>query len=145
MKHPGGRPTKYNEVILEAVEQYLKQAVPENMEIATVEGLALYLGLSKNTLYEWAKEYKKFSDALEKLRDIQKQQLIKTGVFGGKEINSNIIMLLLKVNHDMIETSKQLVETKTNLVRIDINNERDKTNQINKPATQATLGAGDTT
>lgn len=106
-KNKGGRPTKYNDQIIAKTEEYIKYAVPENMEIATIEGLALYLDVNKTTLYEWEKDNKEFSNALGKLRDIQKQQLVKTGIFGGKEINASIIALMLKVNHNMIETTRQ--------------------------------------
>jgi len=103
----GGRPTKYNDQILEKTEEYIKYAVPENMEIATTEGLAIHLNVSKDTLYEWAKHYREFSDAIKRIKTIQKQQLVKTGIFGGKEINASIIALMLKVNHGMIETTRQ--------------------------------------
>lgn len=105
-KHAGGRPSLYTPQIIIDFNQYLQDATPENMEIATVEGLALKLGISKDTLYEWAKIHPEFSDALCKLKMEQKQQLIKTGIFGGKEINAGIVALMLKVNHDMVETQK---------------------------------------
>jgi hypothetical protein len=73
------------------------------MKIPTVEGIALRLGVSRDTLYEWAKIHKEFSDTLGKLKMMQKEALIETGIFGGKEINQTIVALLLKVNHDMVE------------------------------------------
>lgn len=105
MAHPGGRPTDYTPELIDELEVYLKEAVPQNMKIPTVEGFALKMGFSKDTLYEWAKLYPEFSDALNKLKMTQREVLIETGVFGGKEINANVVMLLLKVNHDMIEKS----------------------------------------
>jgi hypothetical protein len=105
-KHAGGRPTLYTPQIIEELNQYLTEAVPQNMKIPTVEGIALKLGISKDTLYEWAKINKEFSDALGKLKMMQKEALIETGIFGGKEINQTIVALLLKVNHDMIETTR---------------------------------------
>jgi hypothetical protein len=104
MKHPG-QPTKYTPEIIDEINKYLAEAVPENMQIPTVEGIALKLGISKDTLYEWAKVHPEFSDALGKLKMMQKQALITTGIFGGKEINQTIVALLLKVNHDMVEKS----------------------------------------
>ncbi len=104
-KH-GGRPTLYKPEVIDELNQYLLEAVPENQDIPTVEGIALRLGISRDTLYEWAKVHKKFSDTLDKLKMMQKQALIRTGIFGGKEINATIITLLLKVNHDMIETTR---------------------------------------
>jgi hypothetical protein len=103
---PAGQPTKYTPVAIDRINDYLKRAIPENMEIPTVEGIALELGINRDTLYEWAKVHSEFSDTLEKLKMKQKQMLINTGIFGGKEINATIIALLLKVNHDMVETTK---------------------------------------
>ena len=97
------RPTKYNPQFIEEIDTYLKEAVPENMDIPTVEGFALKMDLSKKTLYNWGKKHKKFLHALNRLKMTQKQHLIKIGIFGGKEINAPIVSLLLKVNHDMIE------------------------------------------
>lgn len=107
-----GRPTKYTPEVITEINEYLKFAIPENQEIPTIEGIALRLGINRDTLYEWAKKenkkkYPGFSDTLDKLRMMQKEALIKTGIFGGKEINQTIVALLLKVNHDMIETSRQ--------------------------------------
>ena len=103
---PAGQPTKYTPQVIETINQYLKDAVPQNMKIPTVEGIALKLGISRDTLYEWAKVHEEFSDTLGKLKMMQKEALIETGIFGGKEINATIIGLLLKVNHDMVETTK---------------------------------------
>lgn len=105
-KHPGGRPTDYSPGVIIILEQYLRDAVPENMSIPTVEGLALKLNVNKTTIYEWAKKHEEFSNALSRLKMEQKNHLVKIGIFGGKEINANIVALLLKVNHDMVEVSK---------------------------------------
>lgn len=107
MPNPVGRPSKYAPDAIEKINKYLEEAIPENMEIPTVEGIALKLGINRDTLYEWAKVHPDFSDTLDKLKMLQKKYLINTGIFGGKEINSTIIALLLKVNHDMIETTRQ--------------------------------------
>jgi hypothetical protein len=100
------RPTEYDPKYCEEIDKYLAQAVPENMDIPTVEGFALRMGITKKTLYNWSKQNKKFLHALGRLKMQQKVHLIRTGIFGGKEINQTIVSLLLKVNHKMIETSK---------------------------------------
>jgi hypothetical protein len=113
MAHPGGRPTDYTSETIAQVNEYLESAIPENQQIPTVEGLAIKLGVSKDTLYEWAKVHKpEFSDALDELKTKQKEALVQTGIFGGKEVNATIIALLLKVNHDMIETTRNEVTGK---------------------------------
>jgi hypothetical protein len=98
-----GRPTKYTPEVIVEINKYLQEAVPQNMKIPTVEGIALRLGINRDTLYEWAKQHKDFSDTLEGVKMRQKEMLTEIGIFGGKEINATIVSLLLKVNHDMIE------------------------------------------
>jgi len=105
-KHAGGRPTKYDPSMIDTIDDYLKGAIPENMKIPTIEGIAIRLGICRDTLYQWAKEYPEFSDTIEKTKTLQKEYLQEIGIFGGKEINATIVALLLKVNHDMIETTK---------------------------------------
>lgn len=110
-KNLGGRPTKYiPEKIYPKIEEYLQSAMPENMKIPTIEGISLKLGVSRDTLYEWAKQHKEFSDTLEYVKTKQKEILQEIGIFGGKEINATIVSLLLKVNHDMIETERKQME-----------------------------------
>ena len=102
-KHAGGRPTLYTPQVIVEMNEYLQEAIPQNMKIPTIEGIALKLGISRDTLYEWAKKHKEFSDTLEELKMRQKESLTEIGIFGGKEINAAIVALLLKVNHGMSE------------------------------------------
>lgn len=121
-----GRPTKYAPTVIKELNQYLKEAIPQNMKIPTVEGIALKLGVSKNTLYEWAKKNPKFQDALEELKMKQKEALTEIGIFGGKEINATIVALLLKVNHDMIETDRHIIDGEDFTININTKNENNK-------------------
>lgn len=107
-----GQPTKYKPEIIDKINKYLESAIPENMKIPTIEGIALELGINRDTLYEWAKVHPEFSDTLDRLRMKQKEALIQTGIFGGKEINQTIVSLLLKVNHDMIVTERKEITGK---------------------------------
>lgn len=108
-KQPLGRPSKYDPAFIKIAEEYMAQAIPQNMKIPTIEGLSLRLDVDRTTLYEWRDKYPDFSHTLGKLMKLQKEHLIETGIFGGKEINATIVSLLLKVNHDMIETEKKIV------------------------------------
>lgn len=107
-----GRPTEFDPKYIDMIYEYLDGAVPENMEIPTVEGIALRLGITKKTLYNWSKKNKDLLHALRVLKMRQKEELVKIGIFGGKEINANIVALLLKVNHKMIETQKADITSK---------------------------------
>lgn len=108
-RHPGGRPTKYTPDMIELADKYLKTTGTYNMKLPTIEGLALYLGLHRDTLYEWAKKYPQISDTLRNIEQLQKEQLIESGIYGGKEVNATIVKLLLQNNHGMRE--KQDVTT----------------------------------
>lgn len=112
MAHPGGRPSEYTPEVLKIYEEYMSEATPQNMKIPTIEGLALKIGTYKSTLHRWKKANPEFRYALSELKKKQKEYLTEIGIFGGKEINSNIVQLLLKVNHKMIETERKEITGK---------------------------------
>lgn len=121
MAHPGGRPTKYSPKVLTELDKYLHETVPENMDIPSVEGFAIRLGVNKTTLYEWGKKHTEFSNALDKIALHQKAHLMRIGIFGGKEVNASIVSLMLKANHDMVETErKQLVGADNQTLAVEI-------------------------
>lgn len=99
-----GAPTKYNEQELyPKIEEYIVSCSREQTSLPTVEGLALYLGLTTETLYQWMKKYPQLSDAIKKILMKQKTQLMNDGMYGGKEVNAAMAIFLLKVNHGMKE------------------------------------------
>ncbi len=103
MAHPGGRPSKYDPQFVSAVDRYIATTGKEQTSLPTIQGLAVFLEVSKDTLYEWAKLYPEFSDALAFLMEVQGEQLINDGIYGGKEVNATIVKLLLQNNHGMRE------------------------------------------
>ena len=100
------KPTKFTPELLAKIDDFFNEAVPTNMRIPTIEGLCLKLDINRDTIYEWAKIHKEITDTLEKIRVKQKEYLTEVGIFGGKEINANIVALFLKANHGMIETNR---------------------------------------
>lgn len=100
---PAGRPTLYDPSFCEKVDEYLSTATKENMHMPKIESFALFLGVNKDTLYEWKAKYPEFSDALGKILTIQAERLIDDGIYGGKEVNATIVKLLLQNNHGMRE------------------------------------------
>lgn len=107
-----GRPPTYSEEILIKAKEYLdscideeKQVVKQSSEkyemfdnklkvkIPTKGGLAVHLGVSRETLYAWAKEYPEFSDIMEQMGAIQEERLINNGLSG--DYNSTISKVLL--------------------------------------------------
>jgi hypothetical protein len=100
-----GRPTKYDPSFINEVDNYIATTGSGTMHMPKIESLAIRLNVSKNTLYEWAKEHKEFQDALAKLMNYQGERLIDDGIYGGKEVNATIVKLLLQNNHGMKERS----------------------------------------
>jgi len=98
-----GRPTKYKEEYCEKVYKYLATTGKEQMELPMIEGFALYLDISRSTLYKWKEEHSEFSDTLDQIMVYQKLQLANDGIYGGKEVNATIVKLLLQNNHGMRE------------------------------------------
>jgi hypothetical protein len=98
-----GRPTKYDPLFIQKVDEYLETTNKDNSKLPTMQGFALYIEVDGDTLVEWAKLYKEFSAALKKLMLKQAEQLINDGIYGGKEVNATIVKLLLQNNHGMKE------------------------------------------
>jgi len=118
-----GRPTKYlPDTIYPKIEEYITSCGKEQTELPTVEGLALYLNVTRDTLYEWSDHYPEFSDTIKKILMKQKTQLMNDGMYGGKEVNAGMAIFLLKVNHGMQENPTTLIQ---------VNNYKDVLKEIN--------------
>lgn len=107
---PAGRPSEYSEEIIKKSNEYLESCQDEEVEqekkegwttykikakLPTLEGLANYLGISRETIYAWCKDKNKseFSDVIEKLRTEQADRLINSGLSG--DYNPTIAKVLL--------------------------------------------------
>ncbi len=102
-KHAGGRPSKYDPKFNQELDKYLETTGKEQMSLPTIQGFSLWLEVDSDTLDNWAKVHKEFFGTLRRLKEIQAQQLINDGIYGGKEVNSTIVKLLLQNNHGMKE------------------------------------------
>lgn len=125
----GGRPTEYNyEILKPKIEAYLQLCQDEltefhktrgeksdsydrivNVKIPTIEGLAVYLGINKNTIYDWESKYPEFSDDIDRLRAIQASRLIENGLAG--TYNPTIAKVLLS-KHGYKESTEQDLTSK---------------------------------
>ncbi len=95
-----GRPTEFNEAMLDKANEYLAWANDEKDEkgrltvrLPKAAGLARHLGVHRATLYVWAEKHPEFNDILERLNQLQEERLIDKGLSG--EYNSNIVKLAL--------------------------------------------------
>ena len=107
-----GRPKEYKDYFVDDVYKYVIKCaqVKDEVRLPTVEELATDLGFSKETLYQWAKEKKDFSDALEFLKDKQCVSLINNGL--ASRYNSTIAKLVLSANHGMREKTDMTTNDK---------------------------------
>ena len=110
MVHAGGRPTEYKEEYIAMVDEYINSCqdyIEKNgrlkVNIPKIEGLSLYLGVSRRVLFEWEKKYPEFMHALDKIRGEQSSRLQDNGLAG--TYNPTIAKLMLSSNHGMREKS----------------------------------------
>jgi hypothetical protein len=115
-----GRKSKFSSKILKKAEKYIQSCVDTpvmegkkqkiKVNIPTIEGLAYELGYHRDTIYEWADRYPRFSDILEKLREIQASRLINESLGGNY---TPIIAKLLLAKHGYRDMSSADVDITT--------------------------------
>ena len=107
-----GRPTEYTEDITIKAQEYLNSCIDETKQVIigesekftsfkekvivklpSIEGLARFLKISKDTIYQWEKIHPTFSDVLNALRSEQADRLINMGLSG--DYNPVISRMLL--------------------------------------------------
>jgi len=94
-KHAGGRPTLYNEALLDKAYQYLESLSDPKSGLPSHVNLALYLGINTDTLYSWIKDKNKqeFSDICKTIKDLQHSSLVGNGLTGA--FNAHITKVML--------------------------------------------------
>lgn len=103
MTNPGGRPTKYNEEILQQTLDYYNKAFAEPLTIPYIEELSLFLDIDDDTIVEWCKIHSSFSATIKKIKKLQKIRLMNRTQVRDSATGS---IFLLKVNHGMVEANK---------------------------------------
>ena len=112
----GGRPSKYNESMLEIAEDYLTTYNTEyNHLIPSIVGLSEVLEVTAKTLYNWSNhsDNTEFLHMLDKIQQRQQRILIENGLTG--DFNAAITKLALtkhgysdKVEQDLTSGGKEL-------------------------------------
>src|SRR3990167_1560891 len=105
IKRPRGRPTKYELIFVDKIDDYLATTGREQTALPSREGFAKYIGATVDNLNDWMKRDLNFSQALKKIDNFQKLQLMDDGMYGGKEVNPGMAIFLLKANHGMRDGS----------------------------------------
>jgi hypothetical protein len=92
-KHPGGRPTKLTADTISRANDYVQGGYLVDELMPTIVGLADYIDVRRQTIYEWAKENPEFSYIVDKVMKKQEKNLLKGGIAG--EYNASIAKLML--------------------------------------------------
>lgn len=128
-KHPGGRPTIYDPIFIEKVDEYLEQSQDEwdefhktrginsdgyerivKVRLPSREAFSDFIEVSLDALADWEKLYPEFGGALRKIDKEQKKRLMNEGL--ANNYNPTIAKLLLSANHGMREKSDQDITSK---------------------------------
>jgi hypothetical protein len=104
----GGRPQIYTKKLQGIADAYVEDCTAFEDVVPTVAGLSLALGITRETVYAWAKatvktgggevlQYPEFSDTISKLQAKQERELIANGL--QSVFNPAITRLMLSSNH----------------------------------------------
>lgn len=116
---PGaGRPTEYKPDMLLIAKEYVHGGFDKVMHdaVPTIAGLSIVLGVSRETVYDWASQDDKreFSDIVAELQGIQERLLVSNGLKGF--YNSTIAKLILSSKHGYAERTEHTGPDGTPLV-----------------------------
>lgn len=102
-----GRISEYSADHLVKAMAYLDHWSDDGDVIPTIEALALWLHVSRETVYAWARDPEKtfFSDTVSTLQSMQGKTVLNKGVKG--EFNAVISKLILSAKHEYREKSEQ--------------------------------------
>ncbi len=97
-----GRPTKYCQEIVDKARHYLENYKDYDDVVPQIAGLAVALGIHRDTIYEWAKDPQKeeFTDTLKKIEISQHKVLVNGGLSG---VFTAPITKLMLANHGYSE------------------------------------------
>lgn len=107
---PAGQPTKLDNDMIERARGYLTKGSDnyyksdEDVVIPMVEGMALTLGVHRDTINAWEKVNKEFSDIMEQLRQVQASILGNGGL--SNRFNPTISKLMLSSKHGYVEKTE---------------------------------------
>ena len=95
-----GRPLDYNVATIDKANEYIKscqdtldQYGKSIVKLPSISGLALYLDVTRETVYDWKSKYPEFSYILGRILLLQEEKLINSGL--GGQYNSAIAKLAL--------------------------------------------------
>lgn len=99
---PAGRPSKYSKDYCEDVIAFMSQG-------GCLTEYAAEIGVSRDTVYEWASKHKEFSDALTHAKQVGEAYWLKrlrTDLMGSKDCNAPLVKLYLANRFGMSDKSE---------------------------------------
>jgi hypothetical protein len=99
------RPTKYNDKMIEKAEDYIKNYITYGDQIPMIDGLALELGVHRDTINEWGRVYPEFSDVVRTLMTHQGRKLMNGSLNG--EFKERTATLALSSHHGLVAKTSQ--------------------------------------
>lgn len=134
-----GRPSKYNQFVLQRCEDYLKEWEALGDQFPSINGMVRYLklnkaGICRDTLMVWKRDKTKpeFRDMLERLADNQARVVINKAAIG--EIKPTIAILILR-KHEWFSSGQPLdVDSQHKWTSTIIDSKIDEAIKANKPA-----------
>lgn len=143
------RPTIFTEEYVKKAKEYLTLCVDDieeyhktrgeksdgyerlvRVKLPTIEGLAVYLDINKDTIYEWCKVNEEFSDVIDQLRGIQADRLINNGLSG--DYNPNIAKVLL-TKHGYADKQETDITTGGDKINVNLLNFNGNSNDTSQP------------
>jgi hypothetical protein len=89
-----GRPTNYDDSILDEALKYIDNFEADGHAIPTVAGLAMSINRARSTIYKWASEDDKgMDDVLDRLLEKQEEVLLTKGLTN--EFNPGVTKMVL--------------------------------------------------
>lgn len=94
-KHPGGRPTKYSQAMVEKAQHYLDNFAEYGDLVPQIAKLSLILGITRPTIYDWMghTDKREFSYVVGEIMAAQEVSLMNGGLGGA--FNASITKLAL--------------------------------------------------
>ncbi len=142
-KRRPGQPTKYTEDMPRLLGEYFDKEL-EKKRFPTLAGASISLGVNKDTLHEWKKHHKEFSEAYSHFKDRQEHELIQRGfteknqsfiIFASKNIinwrdkqeinHKNESVVEINFNFPQLDDKEVKSLKEADIIEVDLEGDRD--------------------
>jgi hypothetical protein len=123
----GGRPLELTEELMDKAAHYASGGYQEQGEvIPSIAGLAKFLGKTRPTMYEWSRNFPRFSYIIDTLLGNQELRLLNGAL--SSELNANISKLILskhgysdKIEQDIKSSDGSMTPNRIEIVAPSVN------------------------